>query len=78
MDTHPEQHDLILGSASRDLIRQSSESLAGRISYYTLLGFRKRDFPLEQQLWLRGGLPASFLAKNPQLSYQWREENTKQ
>ncbi len=38
------------------------------------MGFRKRRLPLEQQLWLRGGLPASFLAKNPQLSYQWRED----
>jgi hypothetical protein len=76
VDTRPEQHYLILGSASRDLIRQSSESLAVRISYYTLLGFRKRDVSLEQieQLWSRGGLPASFLAKNHEISYQWRED----
>ena len=40
VDAIPEQHYLILGSASRDLIRQSSETLAGRISYYTLLGLR--------------------------------------
>ncbi|MCP4345089.1 MAG: ATP-binding protein, partial [Desulfobacterales bacterium] len=39
VDSIPEQRYLILGSASRDLIRQSSESLAGRISYYTLMGF---------------------------------------
>lgn len=76
VDTYPEQRYLILGSASRDLIRQSSESLAGRISYYTLLGFRKRDVPLGQieQLWLRGGLPAAFLADNDKISYQWRED----
>jgi uncharacterized protein len=76
VDTHPEQRYFILGSASRDLIRQSSESLAGRISYYTLLGFRKTDVSLKQteQLWLRGGLPSAFLAKNNAISYQWRED----
>jgi len=59
VDTRPEQHYFILGSASRDLIRQSSESLAGRISYHTLLGFRHQDVSLKQleQLWLRGNLP---------------------
>jgi uncharacterized protein len=76
VDTHPEQRYFILGSASRDLIRQSSESLAGRISYYTLLGFRKTEVSLKQteQLWLRGGLPSAFLAKNNAISYQWRED----
>jgi predicted AAA+ superfamily ATPase len=76
VDTRPEQQYLILGSASRDLIQQSSESLAGRIAYYTLLGFRKQDISLEQieELWLRGGLPSSFLAGNHDISYQWREE----
>jgi len=76
VDTIPEQRYLILGSASRDLIRQSSESLAGRISYYTLLGFRKDDVKQEEVelLWLRGGLPPSFLAGNNTISYQWRED----
>jgi len=76
VDTNPEQHYLILGSASRDLIRQSSESLAGRISYYTLLGFRKMDIKPDEieQLWLRGGLPSSFLAPDNAMSYQWRED----
>ncbi len=76
VDTIPEQHYLILGSASRDLIRQSSESLAGRISYYTLLGFRKMDIKPDEieQLWLRGGLPSSFLASDNAMSYQWRED----
>jgi predicted AAA+ superfamily ATPase len=46
VDTISEQHYLILGSASRDLIRQSSETLAGRISYYTLLGLRTIDINL--------------------------------
>ncbi|MCK5523443.1 MAG: ATP-binding protein [Thiomargarita sp.] len=76
VDTRPEQHYFILGSASRDLIRQSSESLAGRISYHTLLGFRHQDVSLKQleQLWLRGNLPSSFLAANNEISYQWRED----
>jgi predicted AAA+ superfamily ATPase len=76
VDTIPEQRYLILGSASRDLIRQSSESLAGRISYYTLLGFRKDDLLLEdiERLWLRGGLPPAFLAEHDEQSFRWRED----
>ena len=76
VDTFPEQRYLILGSASRDLIRQSSESLAGRISYYTLSGFRKEDVqPAEiEQLWLRGGFPPAFLPDNHGVSYRWRED----
>jgi predicted AAA+ superfamily ATPase len=76
VDTYPEQYYLILGSASRDLIQQSSESLAGRISHYTLLGFRTTDVGQAEieRLWLRGYLPLSFLAKNDEISYQWRED----
>ena len=76
VDTIPKQRYLILGSASRDLIRQSSESLAGRISYYTLLGFRKNDIAAGDidTLWIRGGLPPSFLAENDAASFQWRED----
>ena len=76
VDNHPEQKYLILGSASRDLIRQGSESLAGRISFYTLLGFRRDDirtnqFPL---LWFRGGFPMSFLANDNSISNLWRQD----
>ena len=76
VDTIPEQYYLILGSASRDLIQQSSESLAGRISYQTLLGLRIMDIKPDEieQLWLRGGLPSSFLAPDNNMSYQWRED----
>jgi len=76
VDTYREQHYLILGSASRDLIQQSSESLAGRISHYTLLGFRTTDVGLAEieRLWLLGYLPPSFLAKDDEISYQWRED----
>ncbi|MBN2435537.1 MAG: ATP-binding protein [Spirochaetes bacterium] len=67
---------LILGSASRELLRQSSESLAGRISYIELTPFllsetdgsRKNLF----SLWNRGGFPDSYLAKNDDASLRWR------
>ena len=66
---------LILGSASKDLLRQSSESLAGRISYlemtpFTLLEISKQK---SENLWLRGGFPRSFLSKNETVSIEWRE-----
>jgi len=74
VDNNPNQKYLILGSASRDLIQQGSESLAGRISFYTLLGFRKEDIAKGSisKLWLRGGLPLSFLAGTNEQSNQWR------
>lgn len=67
---------LILGSASRDLIKQSSESLAGRISYLEIGGFSLKlvgDEKMER-LWARGGFPRSFLALNEASSYQWRQD----
>jgi len=75
VDNQPSQRYLILGSASRDLIRQSSETLAGRIGYYHLGGFRIDDVGTKeiQRLWLRGGLPKSLLAKNDAESALWRE-----
>ena len=56
VDTRKDQRYLILGSASRDLIRQSSESLAGRIAYHELQGFRLGDVGAAQwrKLWLNG------------------------
>jgi predicted AAA+ superfamily ATPase len=76
VDTIPTQHYLILGSASRDLIRQGSESLAGRIAYYYLSGFGIHDIdPKEnRKLWIRGGLPLSFLSESDQKSMRWREQ----
>jgi len=67
---------VILGSASRDLIRQSSESLAGRIAYCPLGGFRLSDVgPKElKALWWRGGLPPSFLAASDEDSLLWRNQ----
>jgi predicted AAA+ superfamily ATPase len=67
---------VILGSASRDLIRQSSESLAGRIAYFPLGGFRLSDIAAERimSLWWRGGLPRSFLATSDDESLLWRNQ----
>jgi uncharacterized protein len=66
---------LILGSASRDLIKQSTESLAGRISYMDLTPFLLNEVAHISpwfDLWLRGGFPDSLLAANDQDSFDWR------
>jgi predicted AAA+ superfamily ATPase len=64
---------LILGSASRDLIRQSSETLAGRIGYMELFPFSIAEVKESKQLWLRGGFPRSYLASSEEDSYLWRK-----
>jgi len=66
---------LILGSASRDLIRQSTETLAGRIAYLDLSPFLIDEVSpsvLWSDLWLRGGFPESTLAENDADSFDWR------
>ena len=65
---------LILGSASPELLRQGSESLAGRILFHELDGFTTDEVGMEghQDLWLRGGLPPSFLAPTDADSATWR------
>lgn len=68
------QRFLILGSASRDLIRQSSETLAGRIAYLELTPFSYKETDHIGKLWLRGGFPKSYLAKSNRESVLWREE----
>ena len=76
VDQGKERSFIILGSASRELIRQSSESLAGRIAYYHLGGFRLSDIDPEavKTLWQRGGLPRSFLAASDDESLLWRNQ----
>jgi predicted AAA+ superfamily ATPase len=76
VDQHPDQRYLILGSASRELIRQSSESLAGRIGYHELTGFGLEEVGADmwRQLWVRGGLPRSYLAPGAAESLLWRQE----
>ncbi len=70
---------LFLGSASIDLLRQTSESLAGRVAYRELIPLD----PIEvagsvdgaaERLWLRGGYPDSFLAKSDRASMNWRRD----
>ncbi len=72
----PSGHFLVLGSASRDLLHQSSESLAGRIEFLELrplvwseVGARDADV---EALWLRGGFPRSYLATDDAASWVWR------
>jgi predicted AAA+ superfamily ATPase len=67
---------LLLGSASVDLLKQSGESLAGRISYLELGPIDALEVPLDQQdrLWVRGGFPSSFLAENDGQSLNWRQD----
>ena len=66
---------LILGSASGDLLRQTSESLAGRMEQLTLGGFSLAELGRDagQRLWLRGGFPLSHLAKTESDSVSWRK-----
>jgi uncharacterized protein len=70
---------LVLGSASPELLKQSSESLAGRIFHYALDGFDLREVGLEalDALWLRGGFPRSFLASSDMASLEWRSAFTR-
>ncbi len=71
------QHYLILGSASRELIQQSSESLAGRIHYLEITPFSIPEINNLEKLWLRGGFPLAYLAKNDADSTQWRKNYIK-
>ena len=74
-------HFLLLGSASKDLLQQSSESLAGRIRYLELSPFSVTElyqndplgFNLEK-LWFRGGFPDSYLANSESESQDWRRD----
>ena len=70
---------VVLGSAAPELLRQSSESLAGRITFYEIGGLaldeiERRD---SARLWLRGGFPRSLLARTDALSMAWRQDFTR-
>ncbi|MDP1742872.1 ATP-binding protein [Polaromonas sp.] len=70
---------LLLGSASMDLLAQSSESLAGRLAYVELGPFVVTELPADQAavpgaLWLRGGFPDSYLARSDAASLRWRQQ----
>src|SRR5437867_1869168 len=66
---------LVLGSASPDLLRQTSETLAGRIAFHELNGFSLEEVGLQEwpKLWHRGGFPRSFLARSEGESFRWRK-----
>ena len=67
---------LLLGSAAIDLLKQSGETLAGRVSYLELAPFDALEVPAAKldQLWVRGGFPPSFLAEDDDLSLKWRQD----
>ncbi|MCK5215546.1 MAG: ATP-binding protein [Candidatus Omnitrophica bacterium] len=69
---------LLPGSASPDLIKHSSESLAGRVERIVIGGFSLEEIGKKafDTIWLRGGLPRSFLAGNDEESFIWRREYT--
>jgi len=62
---------LVLGSASPDLLRQTSETLAGRVAFHELAGFGLREVGDLERLWLRGGFPLSYLARSAPASRRW-------
>jgi predicted AAA+ superfamily ATPase len=67
---------LILGSASPDLVRGASETLAGRVAFVFLSGFDVTETGAARAdaLWVRGGFPRSFLAPDDWTSYAWRQD----
>ena len=66
---------LVLGSASPELLRQGAETLAGRIIYHELGGFGLEEVgeSNDRRLWLRGGMPRSYLARSLKESFEWRQ-----
>ena len=67
---------LVLGSASPELLRQTSETLAGRIAFHHLDGLSLREVGSRRasDLWLRGGFPRSFMARTLGTSLRWRHD----
>jgi predicted AAA+ superfamily ATPase len=74
VDADSEKRFLILGSASKELIHQSSETLAGRISYIEITPFSYSEVEDLQRLWLRGGFPKAYLPPTLDQSVAWRKE----
>ncbi len=69
----PPARFLVLGSASPSLLKQTSESLAGRVGYYELRGLTLDEVDDFDTLWIRGGFPRAFLARSDATSRRWRD-----
>lgn len=67
---------LVLGSATPELLRQGSETLAGRVAFHELPGFDLSEVGMANldRLWFRGGFPRSYLARNHSVSADWRRD----
>ena len=74
VDRQPQRRFLILGSAAPELLRQSSETLAGRIAYHDLPPLTLDEVGSSEldRLWERGGFPRSYLSASPSSSFRWR------
>ena len=77
VDQHKNRRFLILGSASQELLKQTSESLAGRISYIEMTPFHIPEVNNIQTLHERGGFPLSYLAPSAHISHEWRRSYIK-
>jgi predicted AAA+ superfamily ATPase len=64
---------LVLGSASQELLKQTSESLAGRITFVEMAPFQLTEVGSPEKLHIRGGFPLSYLAESEQISFAWRK-----
>jgi predicted AAA+ superfamily ATPase len=64
---------LVLGSASQELLKQTSESLAGRITFVEMTPFHLKEIESAEQLHTRGGFPLSYLAESDDISGAWRK-----
>ena len=75
-ESRPRRRFLVLGSASPELLRQSSETAAGRIAYHSLGGFGVEEVGVANadRLWRRGGFPGSYRARTEVESGRWREQ----
>ncbi len=74
--SNPKRKFLILGSASPTLLKQTSESLAGRIAYLEIHGFSLQEVGTKNldKLWIRGSFPRSYLSPNESASVSWRQQ----
>lgn len=77
VDEKKQRQFLILGSASQKLLQQTSETLAGRITYIEMTPFSLSEVTNQQKLWIRGGFPLAYLAKIDAISEDWRRSYIK-